>query len=205
MAATISIEDFAEEARSFLDANAERRPPAKEFVWGEGSDDVGMFDEKRPEVEARERGGGQGVAAEAFDAGFGWITGPGASTAAATLAPALRAGVPRASSRSYAPRAWASFTIGLGMVAPTILAHAVPEVQGALPARPLPWRHRRLPAVLRAGGRDRTSPASRPERCATATSGCVSGQKVWTSARAPSPTSARSSAGPIPTSPSTRG
>lgn len=61
MAEPISIEAFTDEARSFLEANADRRPPTAEFVWGQGSDDVGMFDEKDREVEAREAGG-QGVA-----------------------------------------------------------------------------------------------------------------------------------------------
>ena len=76
--AEITIEDFTAEARSFLDANAERRPAgATEFVWGEGADEVAMFDEKRPRRRgrrgrARPRRGGR----KRFDAGFGWITGP---------------------------------------------------------------------------------------------------------------------------------
>ena len=43
---TISIEDFKAEARTFLDASAKKKPEATAFVWGQGSDDVAVFDEK---------------------------------------------------------------------------------------------------------------------------------------------------------------
>ena len=49
----ISLDDFTAAATTFLDANADRRSEEK-FVWGEGSDRVGMLDEKTPEQEARE-------------------------------------------------------------------------------------------------------------------------------------------------------
>ena len=44
--ADISIDEFRDEVTTFLDANAERRAEtqAKEFTWGEGSDDVALFD-----------------------------------------------------------------------------------------------------------------------------------------------------------------
>jgi hypothetical protein len=49
---TISIEEFSAQARAFLEANAAPRPPVKEFVWGQGSDDVAMFDEMDRESES---------------------------------------------------------------------------------------------------------------------------------------------------------
>lgn len=73
---TISLEDFTEEVRSFLDEHAERRPPAKEFVWGEGSDDVGVFDERGREAEAAEAEAAKRWRATRYDNGLGWITGP---------------------------------------------------------------------------------------------------------------------------------
>ena len=38
MATTPTIDEFRAEVRAFLDANAERRPEATAFVWGEGSE-----------------------------------------------------------------------------------------------------------------------------------------------------------------------
>ena len=58
----ISLDEFTQNATTFLDANAERRGEAK-FVWGQGSDRVGMLDEKTPEQEARGRRG-EGLEAE---------------------------------------------------------------------------------------------------------------------------------------------
>ena len=81
----------------------------------------------------------------------------------------------------YATPPMMVFAIGLGMVAPTILAHAIPEVRERYLRAPLPRRPRRVPAVLGAGRglRPRGDPDAR--RCATATSGSSRGQKVWTS------------------------
>ena len=73
------------------------------------------------------------------------------------------------------------FTISLGMVAPTILAHATPEVQQACTCATCteatwwPASCSPSPAPVR------TWPPSRPRPCATATNGSSRGQKVWTS------------------------
>ncbi|MGZ8752975.1 MAG: acyl-CoA dehydrogenase family protein, partial [Acidimicrobiia bacterium] len=74
-AATISLETFRDDARAFLDANATLRPEEK-FVWGQGSDQVGLLDEKTEEQEAAELRDAKVWKAAEFDAGFGWITGP---------------------------------------------------------------------------------------------------------------------------------
>jgi acyl-CoA dehydrogenase len=127
MSDTISIEDFGEQARAFLDANAERRPPAKEFRWGEGSDDVAVFDEKGRDEEAAEAESAKQWRRTRFDHGFGWITGPekfggrGLTSAHERAYQAAEAG--------YLTPNMGVFAISLGMVAPTILAHATPEVQ----------------------------------------------------------------------------
>lgn len=126
MATQISLEDFQGDALSFLGANAKPRSD-ESFHWGVGSDRVSLFPEKTPEEDRKELAEAQAWAAKVFDAGFGWITGP------------ERYGG-RALGREY-DRRWRSiqaryetppqtvFGIGLGMVAPTILAHANEEVR----------------------------------------------------------------------------
>ena len=54
------------------------------------------------------------------------------------------------------------------------------RAEAAVPAAVVHRRRDLVPAVQRAGGRLRRRRASRCARCATATSGSVNGQKVWT-------------------------
>jgi alkylation response protein AidB-like acyl-CoA dehydrogenase len=121
-----TVDEFAREGKAFLDARAKPRPEEK-FVWGEGSDRVGVLDEKTPEQEAAELRAAKAWKAAEFDAGFGWITGPehlggrGLTAAHERAYGGLRG--------DYSIPSQTAFGIGLGMVAPTILAHAVPEVQ----------------------------------------------------------------------------
>ena len=119
--ADISLEAFEQEARDFLDANATRKEAERAFVWGEGSDKVAMFEEKDRSDERVDVKRACAWRATKFDAGFGWIGGPEHYGG-------------RALPNSY-ERMWnglegqyqvpnqSAFTIGLGMVAPTILAH----------------------------------------------------------------------------------
>ena len=71
-----TIEQFTADAHKFLAAHAESRESQKAFVWGEGSDNVSMFEErnKQSEDELVERA--KKWRQQKFDAGFGWITGP---------------------------------------------------------------------------------------------------------------------------------
>ena len=48
----------------------------EKFVWGEGSDNVSILEEKSAEQEAAELRAAKEWKATEFDAGFGWITGP---------------------------------------------------------------------------------------------------------------------------------
>jgi acyl-CoA dehydrogenase len=118
----ITLDVFEKQARDFLDANASRKEAEKKFVWGEGSDKVAMFEEKDREVELRDVAAACEWRRTKFDAGFGWITGPEAYGGR---------GLPNAYDRlwnslegQYQVPNQSAFTIGLGMVAPTILAHA---------------------------------------------------------------------------------
>jgi alkylation response protein AidB-like acyl-CoA dehydrogenase len=174
----ITIEDFTAEARRFLDEHAERRPPAQDFVWGQGSDDVAVFDEKDRDAEAREAEAAKEWRRTRFDHGFGWITGPekfGGRALGGTFERAYGS-----LESQYATPPMGIFTISLGMVAPTILAHAVPEVQD-LYLRDL-YRGDRVACQLFSepgAGSDLASLQTKAVR--DGDEWVISGQKVWTS------------------------
>ena len=119
--ADITLEEFESNARAFLEANASRKDSDKKFVWGEGSDKVAMFEEKDKETETRDVAAACAWRQKKFDAGFGWITGP-ESYGGAGLSNAHERVYQRLEAQ-YEVANQGAFTIGLGMVAPTILAH----------------------------------------------------------------------------------
>jgi len=123
---TISEADFRAEAASFLDAHTERRVD-ESFEWGKGSDAVGILEERTPDAEAAEVAAAKSWKALEFDAGFGWITGPEEYGGRALPGAFERAY--RELAAGYSIPSQLVFVIGLGMVAPTILAHATPEVR----------------------------------------------------------------------------
>src|SRR5688572_30314425 len=47
----VGLADFLVEARAFLDANGTAKPAERKFVWGEGSDNISMFEERDPRAE----------------------------------------------------------------------------------------------------------------------------------------------------------
>jgi alkylation response protein AidB-like acyl-CoA dehydrogenase len=126
MTEAITIEQFAAEAKAFLDANLEARGEEK-FVWGEGDDSVAVLDEQTPEEERAELAAAKEWKAKEFDAGFGWITGP--EEYGGRALPADYERKYREIASEYKVPSTSPFGIGLGMVAPTILAHAIPEVR----------------------------------------------------------------------------
>ena len=117
-----TLEQFQSEALAFLEANAPRKEAEKKFVWGEGSDKVAMFEEKDRETELADVRAACEWRRTKFDAGFGWIGGP-AAYGGRELPNAYERAFQRLESQYEIPNQGA-FTIGLGMVAPTILAHA---------------------------------------------------------------------------------
>jgi alkylation response protein AidB-like acyl-CoA dehydrogenase len=121
-----SLEEFTATARAFLDAHAEPRSEEK-FAWGEGSDRVGLLDEKTPEQEAAELAAAKEWKAAEFDAGFGWITGP--EEYGGRALPKEHERAYNGLKSSYRIPSQQPFVIGLGMVAPTILTHAIPDVK----------------------------------------------------------------------------
>jgi alkylation response protein AidB-like acyl-CoA dehydrogenase len=177
MSGTTTEERFEEEAMAFLTANAEARP-AERVRYGEGGDDVALFAERTAEEEAHEVAEAKRWAALVFDAGFGWITGPVEYGGR---------GLPASYHRRYAELegrfrtpSQACRGIGLGMVAPTILAHGTEEAKDRW-LRPL-WRGDAIGCQLFSepgAGSDLASLQSRAVR--DGDEWVLNGQKVWTS------------------------
>ena len=178
----ISVEELADEAEAFLDANASLRTEVH-FVWGKGSD------RRQPLPREHARAGsdrarlGQGLGPEGVRRRVRLDQRPhrlrrarpaGATTSASGAELEARYEIPSLS----------IYGIGLGMVAPTILAHATEEVKDALP--PLPCTAvTSSPASCSASPAPApTSPRCRPGRSATATSGSSTARRCGR--RAPS-------------------
>lgn len=126
MSDVISEEKFRSEAQSFLKANAKPKVEVNQ-AWGEGSDRQSIFAEKTREEELAQVVEAQRWRNLLFDNGFGWISGPSAYGGRE---------LPKNYERAY-QEVESDFTvpdqgcfgIGLGMVAPTILAHAIEDVK----------------------------------------------------------------------------
>ncbi len=174
---TISEAEFTAEARAFLEENAPRRT-VRQMAFGEGSDEISVLPERTPEEDAAEVAAAKEWAAKVFDAGFGWITGPpayggrGLPGSYQRIYSGLEAGY---ETPSQAPR-----LIGLGMIAPTILAHGTEAAKQAY-LRKL-WRGDVIACQLfsePSNGSDLAGVQTRATR--DGDEWVVSGQKVWTS------------------------
>src|SRR4051812_16262095 len=126
--ADVTVEEFSEEVTAFFNANAKlKMAEDKPFVWGEGEDDSALFEEVDREQEKAELKEAQEWRAKRYDAGLGWITGP-KEYGGRELTQAHERVYSGIEGRYEIPRQ-NFFGIGLGMVAPTILAHAQPEIR----------------------------------------------------------------------------
>ena len=174
----ISIEEFQAEVTNFLKANADEKDEEKRFVWGEGTDKVAMFEERDRQAEMESLAQAQAWRGKRFDNGFGWITGP-AAYGGRELPAAYQRAYDALESKFAVPNQ-SFFTIGLGMVAPTILAHGTDAAKDAY-----------LKAMYRGdivgcqlfsepgAGSDLASLQTRAER--DGEEWLITGQKVWTS------------------------
>lgn len=176
--ADITIEAFRDDVKAFLDANAEpKQEEKKKFVWGEGDEAASLLEEIDPEREKRELAQGKEWLAKRFDAGFGWITGPpelGGRALPASYDRAYRQleGLYKVPNQSF-------FGIGFGMIAPTILAHAIDEVKKQY--LPSMYRGETIACQLFSepgAGSDLAGLQSRAER--DGEEWILNGQKVWT-------------------------
>jgi acyl-CoA dehydrogenase len=177
MSPVINEEAFRADAVDFLDSNAKLKAEERS-AWGEGSDRVSLFAEKSREQELADVEEAKAWRQKVFDAGFGWITGP--SRYGGRELPSSYDRLWSSLQARYDTPPAAPFGIGLGMVAPTILAHATEEV-----------RERYLRALYRGeivacqlfsepvAGSDLAGLQTRAER--DGDEWIVNGQKVWTS------------------------
>ncbi|HAS12742.1 MAG TPA: acyl-CoA dehydrogenase [Acidimicrobiaceae bacterium] len=127
----VSVEDFEAEVEAFLEANTTRKKQTDDrgFTWGEGDDSVAMFEEVDPEAERRGLAEAKAWRAKRFDAGLGWITGP-EEYGGRGLTVAHERAYARLEAQYETPD-MGFFGIGLGMVAPTILAHGTDTAKDA--------------------------------------------------------------------------
>ena len=176
--ADISLTDFEQQAREFLDTNAPKKEAEKKFVWGEGSDKVSTAEEKDRAEELLDVKAACDFRRKRFDAGLGWITGPKEfggrelSSAHDRVFGSVEA--------QYETPGQGFFGIGLGMVAPTINAHATQEVKEAYLKKM--YRGDIVGCQLfsePAAGSDLASMISKAER--DGDEWVITGQKVWTS------------------------
>lgn len=177
MAEAPSIEAFVDAARAFLDENADTRGQT-EFVWGKGSDRVGVLDEKSADEEAADVAAAKSWLARRDDAGFGWITGPPEYGGRGLSSAHERAY--REVESHYDVPSLTPLAVGLGMVAPTLLAHGTDEVK----ERYLHAMHRGEVVGCQlfsepAAGSDLAGIQARAVR--DGDEWRLSGQKVWTS------------------------
>jgi alkylation response protein AidB-like acyl-CoA dehydrogenase len=171
------LEQFVADAETFLADHLPRRRD-ETSRWGQGSDDVAAFPEADPESEAAELDAARRWRRVQFDAGYGYLTGKPEHGGR---------GLPSSYQRAYDDveghfeiPGRQFFTIGLGMVAPTIAAHGTDVVKQRY-LRPL---HRgdligcQLFSEPEAGS-DLASLRTTAER--DGDSWVITGQKLWTS------------------------
>jgi alkylation response protein AidB-like acyl-CoA dehydrogenase len=170
------LDEFGAEVVAFLEKNARPRQAA-EFVWGQGDDDTSVFVEVDETTDRRQLTEARQFRALRFDAGLGWITGPpdfggrGLSRKHEAFYRAIEAGFETPDMRF--------FGIGLGMVAPTILAHARDHIKADY--LPRLFRGELIACQLFSepgAGSDIASVATRAKR--DGDGWVVTGQKVWT-------------------------
>jgi acyl-CoA dehydrogenase len=179
MADQPTLDEFREECVAFLDANASlRQTEEQKFVWGEGDDDVAMFEEVDREQEQRDLAAAKAWRAKKYDAGLGYIT--GAKEYGGRELPGSYDRLYSNLEAKYDIPGQSFFGIGLGMVAPTIKDHAQDHIKAKY-----------LPAMYRAdlvgcqlfsepgAGSDLAGLQTRAER--DGDEWILTGQKVWTS------------------------
>ncbi|MEU0941307.1 acyl-CoA dehydrogenase family protein [Streptomyces canus] len=173
------MQDFAAEARRFLDAHVAKAPDRTAVAWGEGDDSMAYFSSLPPDEEREFVQRAREWQRIRYENGFGWITGP-VEYGGRGLTPVHDLLYDAVESEYDVADTGVLSVIGLGMIGPTILAHAQPHI-----------KDRWLPAMYRGdaiacqlfsepgAGSDLASVATRAVR--EGDSWVLNGQKVWTS------------------------
>ncbi|MCW2829408.1 MAG: Acyl-CoA dehydrogenase FadE34 [Aeromicrobium sp.] len=177
---TTDMDDFTREARAFLDEHATKRDAdAAAFTWGSGDDSTGYFTDDPKDVEDAKVARARAWQKTRHENGFGWITGPEAY-GGRNLSPAHDLVYDLVETEYDVPDTGVLAVIGLGMIGPTILAHAQD-----------PIKEKYLPAMYSgdviacqlfsepAAGSDLAGVQTKAVR--DGDSWIVNGQKVWTS------------------------
>ena len=173
-----TVEQFHAEALAFLEANAPRKEAEKKFVWGEGADKVSMFEEKDRKSETHDVTLACAWRQKKFDAGFGYIFGP--EQYGGRGLPAAYSKIYESLEANYEIPNQSCFTIGLGMVAPTIVAHGS-DIARETYVRQM-YRGEIVGCQLFSepgAGSDLASLSTKAER--DGEEWVITGQKVWTS------------------------
>jgi len=110
---------FLAEARAFLDAHAERRPPG-DAKWGIGDDSVALF-EQSAAAERVELDASRPWRRTVYDGGYGWLSGP-REYGGAGRGPGLDEAFRRLETEYVVPSR-GFFGIARHMLAPALLEH----------------------------------------------------------------------------------
>ncbi|MGP4048533.1 acyl-CoA dehydrogenase family protein [Streptomyces sp. 2A115] len=173
------MQDFAADVRRFLDAHVAKAPDRAAFTWGEGNDSMAYFSSLPPEEDREHVQRAREWQRIRHENGFGWITGP-VEYGGRGLTPVHDLLYDAIESEYDVADTGVLGVIGLGMIGPTILAHAQPHI-----------KDRWLPAMYRGdaiacqlfsepgAGSDLASVATRAVRAGG--DWVLNGQKVWTS------------------------
>ncbi|MFJ1968188.1 acyl-CoA dehydrogenase family protein [Streptomyces sp. NPDC087903] len=174
-----NTQDFAAEARRFLDAHVVKAPDPAAFTWGEGDDSTAYFSSLPPEEDREHVQRAREWQRIRHENGFGWITGP-PEYGGRGLTPVHDLVYDAVEAEYDVPDTGVLSVVGLGMIGPTILAHAQTHL-----------KDRWLPAMYRGdaiacqlfsepgAGSDLASVATRAVR--EGDEWVLDGQKVWTS------------------------
>ena len=173
-----TLEQFQADALAFLEANAPRKEAEKKFVWGEGADKVSMFEEKDRQAEKLDVAEACAWRQKKFDAGFGYVF--GSQQYGGRDLPIAYSRAYEALEAKYEIPNQSCFTIGLGMVAPTIVDHGS-DIARDLYVRKM-YRGDIVGCQLFSepgAGSDLANLSTKAER--DGDEWIITGQKVWTS------------------------
>jgi alkylation response protein AidB-like acyl-CoA dehydrogenase len=174
----MSLEDFTAAAEAFLAANATRKQAEQKFEWGKGSDKVAMFEEKDRAEEVADLQLACDWRRKKFDAGYGWISGP-KRFGGRELPNAFQRAFDQLEGQFQIPNQ-SYFTIGLGMVAPTIAVHASETAKDSYVAKMFRGDIVGCQLFSEPGaGSDLASMSTKADKDGDVW--VITGQKVWTS------------------------
>jgi alkylation response protein AidB-like acyl-CoA dehydrogenase len=174
-----TVQEFADQARTWLESVAKRRTDPVATPWGEGSDDVSVFHNLTEGEERVLLDEAMAWQRTKFDAGYGAISWP-AEYGGAGLAPEYEAAFGRVENDFEVPPGHETFSVTVSLVAPTIRELGTAE-----------QRHELIPRFLRTdqlccqlfsepgAGSDLASLSTRAVR--DGDDWVVHGQKVWSS------------------------